>query len=421
MAGSAGVVGAGKVRPMVPAGWGAMRSENAAVDGPLIAPEISRAIVMTYRGWHSFEKANGGPDVVDFDLSDLEGESEFRSRLEVLETLEGLQEQLSSGRSHEAEFLSARLHGSLAYLRTLMGEQIPFDAYIRATLGIDAKPFSSVQVLDARSKLQSLLHSVGLELDASSRPAYENKFLLDPEEIKSEILKQKDLWLGRLAEASIPVPGHLPFAVEFAEVDAYWSNWIAGSYRKGMTLTINLHKRNRYDKGRALFLCLHEICGHAVQMSIWRERIAAGEISQACGITNVHSCESFVAEGLGQTVPDFLSQYEFSTEFELGRALRYYTLLVLHNAHLELYAGRPVRELVAELAEKLPLSEPDELLAQIKDRGTNPLYRTYLLSYATGETTIKELIEADPGKKTSLFRAIYTTPMTPRQLIALQQ
>ena len=375
-------------------------------------------IIAVYRGWDAFEQVQGGPPIIDFDLSNLNDTASFNSRREILFALEDLCTQIDDN-SQEGEFLRDKLLGSIFYLRALMGQQIPFDEYLKHTLGIPLEPFSDQEIDDARRKVNDVLSFFGLQLKEECREEFEAKLIIhDPEEIKRGILKNQEFWLAQLRQQGIPSPEKLRLHVEFTETDEYWSNWINGSFAAGIKLRINLHSRKKYDLGKPLALCLHEICGHAVQMSIWRDFIAQGKISHACGLTTVHSPEMFVAEGLGQTVVDLLGNEEdFPHEFRLSRWLQYYTLMILHNAHLMIYEALPIEDILHYAQNNLPFSHPHVIEAELRDRGTNPLYRTYLLSYAAAERMIRNLTQdLKPQQKKRFFLEMYTRPLTPRQL-----
>src|SRR5712692_10052743 len=120
-------------------------------------------IIAVYRGWEAFERAQGGPQIIDFDLSSIDDAASFNSRREILLALEDLCEQLNDS-SHEGEFLRAKLQGSIFYLRALMGQQISFDEYLKHTLGILPEPFSTQEIDDTRDKINELLSSFGLQL-----------------------------------------------------------------------------------------------------------------------------------------------------------------------------------------------------------------------------------------------------------------
>ena len=386
---------------------------------PKLSLELSTEMVQIYRGWDALERGHHGPEIIDFDMASVGGSISYGCRREVLEALTGLHGKLDAANGGEEEFLRARLGGSIAYLRVLMGQQIDFPSYLRSTLGVDPEPFSSEEMENARRAAAEALAPFNLDLRIEDRERFDSQFLVnDPNTIRKGIVGAKDLWLKRLSETGIPVPQQLLLSVQFTEVDAYWSNWINGTALKGITLSINLHARKKYDRGRPLVLCLHEVCGHAVQMSLWREMIARGELNQACGVTTVHAPEAFVAEGLAQTVPDLLSDdWTFPPEFKLSRALSYYNLAVLHNAHLMIYRGLPVEQILDYASDCLPLSDPSTLEYEIRDRALNPLFRSYELSYAIAERTIRGLIRGLPvASKRQLFLEMYTRPLTPGQL-----
>lgn len=378
----------------------------------------AKRMISAYRGWNEFEQRHGGPEIIDFDLSSVPTLASFTSRTQILSELQELRNELDESPA-EAEFLRARLTGSIYYLRTLMGQQIPFPEYLEHTLGVGPKAFSRDEITAARDEVDRRLAPFDLEMKSEFRKRFESSFILhDPREIRNGIVGDQKVWLARLRDAGIPVPEKLHFAVEFVEVDAYWSNWISGSLH-GITLSINLHPRKKYERGRPLALCLHEICGHAVHMSIWRELIEQGKLDPVYGVTTVHSPEMFVSEGLGQTVADLLDGEEaFPLPFYASRALQYYTLIILHNAHLMAYEGVPIEAALDYARDHLPFSDSDTIESEMRDRGTNALFRTYQLSYTSAERAIRQLIkDFTKRQKQRFFLQMYTTPMTPMQLL----
>jgi hypothetical protein len=400
-------------------------SESISLDAPAWQDqrtngcEQAERIVLTYRGWDAYEKAHGGPSIVDFDLSSIRGSASFTSRRDVLSALSEMYDQLN-GSTAEEDFLRARILGSISYLRALMGQQIAFADYLPSTLGVAAVSLPAEELQAARKAVSESLAPFEIVMRADDRKRFERELVIrDPSAIKRGIVGNQDLWLGRLRDLGIPAPKQVPLSVQFTEADAYWNNWISGSAQKGITLRINVHPRKRYDRGRPLALCLHEVCGHAVQMSIWRELITQGKLSQACGLTTVHSPEAFVAEGLGQTVADLLStNWEFPPEFHLSRNLETYAHMILHNAHMMIYREVPVERILEYACDHLPLSDPETLEAEIRDRGRDPLFRSYQLSYSFGERAIKTLLRGLSIKqKQALFLAMYTKPLTPAQLL----
>jgi hypothetical protein len=138
-------------------------SRSFALDPSRALLYYPEKIVAVYRGWEAFERANMGPQIIDFDLSSIDDVASFSSRREVLLVLEELCGQLDDN-SHEGEFLRDKLRGSISYLRALMGQQIPFNEYLRHTLGIAPERFPDQEVDAIRCKVEDLLSSLKLDI-----------------------------------------------------------------------------------------------------------------------------------------------------------------------------------------------------------------------------------------------------------------
>jgi hypothetical protein len=370
------------------------------------------------RGWDSYERTSGGPAIVDFDLAEPDESIPFGSREDVLRELASLTERLGDS-GHSAVFLHARLRASMTYLRALMGEQIPFQEYVESTLGVTPSIVAESDLIAAQVQAEELLHQYGFKFRREQRDRFEKRFLIrDESKIESGILSARNKWLDRLRSFDIPVPKQLRLSVRSVNVDAPWANWITGSLAKGFNLSINLHPRKKYQRGSPLALCLHEICGHAAQMAIWSRRIQEGHLNPACGITMVHAPEAFVAEGIAQTVHLLLERkFDLPPNFRLRKALQYHWLLTMQNAHLMLYAGESLETALDYADERLPMSHREDIALDLRDRVSNPLSRTYELSYSLSETALRRLTSRmGLNQIQNFFKKLFQVPMTPSQM-----
>jgi len=380
----------------------------------------SKSIVELYRGWDRLEKSASGSQayVIDFDLAPSEGSAEFQSRIEILEYLLQLRDSISVESSRDV-FIYAKLNASIYYLRALMGEQIPFEEYVLNTMGVFPKLFSEQKIEAARASVCAHLADFGLGFDRSYKKDFENRFVLeDAAAIQKQLMESKELWLQRLREyVHFDDLGELN--VSFVEVNEYWTNWISGSSRDGNFLQINLHPRNTIKRGEPVLLALHEICGHAVQMSLLRHNVKVGELEEAFGITTVHTPDQFITEGLAQTLPYILaSEDELSQEVLLIRDLLAYESMVYSNAHYQINTGCPVKEVYEYLALRLPFVSPVSLESELRDRSRDPMFRSYQYVYAIAADFFRmALCPLDTKTKAYILAEIYTTPMTPKQLM----
>jgi len=85
-----------------------------------------------------------------------------------------------------------------------------------------------------------------------------------------------------------------------------------------------------------------------------------------------------------------------------------------------IYQSTPVEQILQYATTRLPFTSRVVIEAEIRDRRTDPLYRTYQLTYAAGEQMIRTLIrDLTSEQKRLLLRELYLTPMTPQQLTRL--
>src|ERR1022692_3997101 len=189
-------------------------SESVSLDAPAWqnqrthASEQAERMVLTYRGWDAYERAHGGPSIVDFDLSSVPGSASFTSRRDVLSALCELYNQLNDA-TDEEDFLRTRILGSISYLRALMGQQIAFANYLHRTLGVEAAPFPVEEVEVARNAVSESLAPFEIVMRVEDRKRFERDLVIrDPSVIKRGIVGNQDLWLGRLAPPEYPHQGN---------------------------------------------------------------------------------------------------------------------------------------------------------------------------------------------------------------------
>jgi len=380
----------------------------------------SREVVRLYRGWDKLERKllNGQPRLIDFDLVPSQDSDEFESRIQVLNRLMELRDALlPESESAEEQFIWAKLNASVHYLRVLMGEQIPFGEYIRATVGIEPRFYTVEEIDEAKERVEALLDKFGFKLEPSYRCKFEETFTIhDPEMVKDEILEKWPLWFNRLMEyiGNVELPD---IEIVFKNVDAYWHSWVSGS-DKGISLQINLHERVNFPRGYPEILTFHELCGHAVQAAFWLFQIRNGKMPKAFGITTIHTPEQFMAEGIGQALSEIIaSDDELSLEAVLSRELEKYRFRVYNNAHLMINSGGTIREIYRYVAEHLPFERGETIEAELRDRSRNPLFRTYQYVYALSGDFFRNVTRGlSYEQKRAFLRRMYSTMMTPRQI-----
>jgi len=393
---------------------------------------LDRELVTLYRSWDAMERTENGLSVIDFDLADSFPVEPANDRQQVLSRIEGFLDQLQGLEAPVEELVRARLTASRAYLRALLGEELPFDEYIERTLDLRPREFDEAEIDAQRDVVNEYLSDRDLRLDPSSAARFDARFLIrafvpgssakSRARFRRSLSRQFDFFRLKWKDPLFDWLGvsmlDYEINVEFDEEDAYWKNWISGELGSHeIDLRINIHERHEWYLGSPEILVLHEYYGHALQMILWHQRIQQGLFPQFYGILTVHFPEQFTLEGLAESLVHFVTGPErLEGPSEMFRELRHYDLLVMNNVHI--LANKTVNddEAFAYARKRLPFTSDDTIRREIRDRRSHPLFRGYQYVYPIG---LHSFLEAgkklDPKSMRQLLQKVYTRPMTAPQ------
>lgn len=388
-----------------------------------LAPDLDRDLVALYRGWDRLERGQFGGTVLDFDLAQAGDIQTFDARREVSTELERLRSAVG-GEQPEHALVRARLTASLAYLRALEhpDETRPFRQYVFDTMGIEPAPIAEARIRTVESRLRQLLREVNrsdpILFTRKGFDAFRLTFQTQSGvNLRNQFEFFTDKWLAHVT-SSIGAPlDASSIAVEFAEEDAYWKNWISGNLAEGepIKLRINVHERHVWYQGAVETLVLHEYCGHAVQMVLWQDAVRRKAMPSFFGILTVHFPDQYLLEGLAESlayvVPD--SRMKLEKRSESVRELQTYNLLVLNNVHI--MANEKGLDAARQYArQRLPFTSEAVIERELHDRTRHPLFRTYQYVYAPAkEAFLSALMSLPPEKRWPILRPLYRTPLTP--------
>jgi hypothetical protein len=430
------------------------------VSSTLHLPEpLDTRLVALYRGWDRLEqRLSDGNPVIDFDLAEPCEPAVIRDRAGVLEELKEIADEVAVLPLSNSikDIVVSRLRSSITYLMALEGHRFAFDKYVFALLGVRPTPFPE-DVLQAQEAVANRAFAAfganesPLATDKASTLRFQKQFLIrDETKIDRQFAFYLSKWLPiqqRLLKQCLPhfdidasfapddptlqhwsVSSSEPdssssnYAVHvgFASADAYWKNWISGNLARGrIDLSINVHSRHTWFAGAPEILVLHEYCGHALQMMLWRHQLSEGALPQFAGILTVHFPDQVLIEGLAEALAYILPTFGASLERASAalRELQYFTLLVLSNAHIIANTSPSISKAVDYAAEKLPFYGRDRLRRELTARRDNPLFRAYQFSYAFGKKTFLDLYEPLSRPARLRFLALaYSRPLLPTQL-----
>jgi hypothetical protein len=391
-----------------------------------MTPELDLRWSTFLRRWHSHE-ATLGPKaglVIDFDMGPHRGEglAPFADRAEALREGMALQAALgdAAGAPNPA-FARARVAGHLAYLRGLLGERRPFADMMRAMMGMLPAAAPPDALAAARAALQDELGARGIAWSSAGMATFDAQ-LRRPgmAGFGDELRAEARGWLD-LLRARLPDLPDVHYRIEDAAVDAYWSNWIDGSVEDGVRLRVNTHPRISYQTVSPRSLAAHEIAGHAVHVACLRRSQAAGRLPASALSLTVHALEAFQMEGIAQAMGHLLAGGEagLGADLALVERLRAYHGARVNLAHLQLEDGAPIDAVWAALEADCPLLSPASARAGLRDRGRDPLFRTYIAVYAPSRALLLRALDLPRPAQDRLLRAVLDELWTPGQLAHL--
>jgi hypothetical protein len=379
---------------------------------------LDREFVSVFRGWHTLERnLKSGIEPIDIDLADPAIHAfEYRSRQAVLDSVEHLISRLPP----TEPVLVAHAHAAAEVVGNLDrgGRCESVRDYVRATVQVPIWKIPDEQIERSRNNVVRALHELSEGASLQNLP-------IDPDpsaSIRAALQEGKQLWnqLLELFNVSAHDP---PFRLQVDRSPAYWKSWINGSLADGLVIRFNETPRRPYYVGDALSLVLHEIIGHAFQMTLRTGLIRSGVLCNAHGITGVFGPEQFAFEGLAQTVPDWAEALKLlapSNSLRFARVYEQLRVFTYHNANCLLMDGAPPDHVGDFVSGILPGEPPEAIRRELDDRMQHPLLRAYLFVYGLSDLMFSDAIKETPPDQlmTSVYRW-YAKPITAADWIAL--
>lgn len=341
----------------------------------------TEAIMRVYRGWDALEKANG-VDIIDFDLVPPVAPEIFRSRVEVLDRLRSLHQDIQPKGSQE-EFIKAKLNASVYYLRALMGEDVPYEEYVENITGIRPQLIPDEEIQKQKATMDALLHDIGYRPARESFEEFSSRIKIDKADAEREARRCEETLIPIVLRSLGFEDVEFPHEIRLVEERDYWMGWTSTTPAGLLLLRYNFHPMHNWFQGDMEFLTLHEVGGHFVQAGLLKRRIVRGEVNPVIGITTVQEPHTFIGEGTADALSYFLPEVEemLSPLGLLAREQRATRDYVQNNAHIWVNQGRNPDELVKYIMEHHPFSKEERVRINLENWRTNPSRRAYQYVY----------------------------------------
>ena len=221
---------------------------------------LRNAVEDAIRRWDALERSRGEAPVIDFDCAPpADKPHPFQNRFTVLDALN----RLGNDTKEQHPALRAQLDAHIAYLRAVIGEQIPFDQYIFMTQGCAARGWTRDYVEHRAQMAKDALGSLGVLWDNDTWINTCNlSEQLPAADVASAIGEYADRYEPTIRQL-VDTNATFNLTIEDVQVDAYWSYWLDGA---GHDARLRINKRNAsFSRVDAYRFALHELLGHAHQ------------------------------------------------------------------------------------------------------------------------------------------------------------
>jgi hypothetical protein len=369
---------------------------------------LRNAVEDAVRRWDVLERSRGEAPVVDFDCAPPANKPHaFENRFAALDELSRLGNHTDT--QHPA--LRAQLDAHIAYLRALIGEQLPFVQYILMTQGCAARGWSLDYVEYRAQMAKDALESLGILWNDDTwiniRGLSEQLPAADVASAIAEYADKYEPTVRRLADTNAT----FNLTIEDVEVDAYWSYWLDGA---GHDARLRINKKNAsFSRIDAYRFALHEVLGHALQYSSLTAEAKSNTVEWP-RILAVHCPHQVLFEGLAQVLPWLASPED---EIVLARTrIDHFTNLVRGQIHVMLNGGGAVADCRDFARRQVPWWTDQGIGREFYDRSRNPQFKSYLWAYPAGMDWFIRLVETGGAPLVEVLREAYRRPLTPSEL-----
>ena len=325
------------------------------------------------------------------------------------------------------DFLARQVNAMQMSLRLLGGEKVTLADEVQGLYDVQPGWKDESVFLEGQQRLNEILPK-GDSL--KERLESWKKSLEIPIEKVQELLPRITDRLRELAHQKFNLPDEESFTVEFVSNEPWGAyNWYLGSYQSKIAINTDLPIQVNELAG----LIAHEgYPGHHTELSTKESKLIKQANYQEHVLTLINSPSCVIAEGIATTalrtvLPDEqledwyreeilpaagMSHIDPGIIIEVGRAARKMSG-VWGNAAFLLHDRKIRAEEISLYAQKYDLSTEKEAGKMIEFI-SNPLYRSYIFTYAVGYELLEELFAQ--GDREQYFARILREPVTPAQI-----
>jgi hypothetical protein len=343
---------------------------------------INDELVEFYYQWDRFEKAND-VEIIDCDL--VQRSADFPGAFGAREDVKARLQELVHRYKIVAmanPFVLQKLEASEVFLRALSGAEIPFPRYISGTIGVLPEMIPAAFLKTTRTDCAARLHLLGYAFTPDGVEAFMRENRLGAAEITAEFDQAEQVQVSAILEW-LGLDLRPRYELQLVDVDESWSGETKTTDAGEISLKFNINEeRSPWIRGDPECTALHEIGGHILQAAAWQKQLQTGAMPPVCGLTTLHGPETYVGEGVAETLSWFYPPGLLSEAGELAVRLHCAAELHWNNAFIMAGQGRSRDEVLQFLDDHmLTYRTREQRRKRLELVAKDPLSRTYKYSY----------------------------------------
>ncbi|WP_026477804.1 hypothetical protein [Alkaliphilus transvaalensis] len=316
----------------------------------------------------------------------------------------------------EDQYIIDKMMATITYLQHMKGERLNYREYLKRTIGVEPFLFSEERIQSITNEIKDSFTKLNIAYSPEVIKRQFYNITYQEKELKEELGKEM-VRLMKKAEDYLNLKFKEPVEIECINEDIPYGYYLKIK-EEGYSLRVNLHKnKGSFSPASLKYAIIHEVCGHALQLSTWKHQIRELKISEVCGCLEDYGPEIFQLEGVAEGLIYFIFSDEIDEYMKLELLLDELHHMVQNNAFIEVNMGTPLKVVLNYYKTRYPLAEENEILDRLSKAKEDGFYRANLYSYGVALDFFKSAAsKLGNESKRRFLREMYLRPMTYSQL-----
>lgn len=310
----------------------------------------------------------------------------------------------------EDSFLKYKINSTMYYIKRLLKYNIPFNEYIRNTIGTDLTEIPHGYIHDLHKKIAHKFSGFGIDYrDAKAAQNFLCK--CDIPNYVDKLFNEKDIFISKIASV-VELPNLNNIDIEFINEDIPYSYYMTVN-GDSYILKINKRSKNFHNYYNLKLAIIHELCGHAVQIMSWNYHASKGEFGRELCCIEDYGPEIFILEGIADSLIYYLYEDQIDERMEIELLIDELNHCIQNNSFLKLSKGEAIENVLAYYKSNYFWEEDAQIESRFVKFLNNPFYTANLCVYCPALLKFKHINDSlSSDEKVKFLKHIYSKPLS---------